>query len=301
MHRRLWPGLLCLALLFCWTAGGRSEDAAGAKHMLWKATAGKSIVYLFGTIHVGTADLYPLASVIEDSFKKSSVLVEEVAADDGPDSKTISNYVQQKGVYPFGDFLQNHLTDDTRTRLKQYVGANKLDANTIVHLKPWAVALLLMQTDTTSVGLDKEKGLDKHFLEEATRTRKPVMGLETGESQIKLFGELPAAMQEQLLLVTMLDSERERSQLGPMMTAWKTGDTDALFKLSYEEPLRLFPVLKPVLVKLYDERNDAMTQKIEAFLKTPKTYFVAVGAGHLVGERGIVGQLRAKNYKVEQL
>jgi hypothetical protein len=108
-------------------------------------------------------------------------------------------------------------------------------------------------------------------------------------------------MQEQLLLVVMLDSERERSQLGPMVTAWRTGDTDTLFKLSYEEPLRLFPTLKPVLAKLYDERNDAMTQKIEAFLKTSKTYFVAVGAGHLVGERGIVSQLRAKNYKAEQL
>jgi uncharacterized protein len=127
------------------------------------------------------------------------------------------------------------------------------------------------------------------------------MGLETGESQMQLFGGLSAAMQEQLLLVTMLDSERERSQLGPLMTAWKTGDSDTLFKLSYEEPLRLFPVLKPIIVKLYDERNDAMTQKIDAFLKTPKTYFVAVGAGHLVGERGIVSQLRARNYTVEQL
>ena len=43
-----------------------------------------------------------------------------------------------------------------------------------------------------------------------------------------------------------------------------------------------------------------MTRKIEAFLKTGKTYFVAVGAGHLVGERGIVNQLRRKNYRVEQ-
>jgi uncharacterized protein YbaP (TraB family) len=52
--------------------------------------------------------------------------------------------------------------------------------------------------------------------------------------------------------------------------------------------------------KIFYERNDAMTQKIEEFLQTDKTYFVAVGAGHLVGERGIVQQLRDKNYTVDQ-
>jgi hypothetical protein len=40
---------------------------------------------------------------------------------------------------------------------------------------------------------------------------------------------------------------------------------------------------------------------IEGFLKTPKTYLVAVRASHLVGERGIVSQLRAKHFTAEQL
>jgi len=52
---------------------------------------------------------------------------------------------------------------------------------------------------------------------------------------------------------------------------------------------------------MFDQRNDAMTQKIEAFLKMPKTMFVAVGAGHLTGERGILAQLRGKHYEIEQL
>ena len=44
-----------------------------------------------------------------------------------------------------------------------------------------------------------------------------------------------------------------------------------------------------------------MTAKIEHFLQTPNSYFVAVGAGHLVGDQGIVSQLQGKNFKVEQL
>ena len=52
---------------------------------------------------------------------------------------------------------------------------------------------------------------------------------------------------------------------------------------------------------MFDQRNDRMTQQIERFLQTRKTYFVAIGAGHLTGDRGILSQLRSKNYTVEQL
>jgi uncharacterized protein YbaP (TraB family) len=55
------------------------------------------------------------------------------------------------------------------------------------------------------------------------------------------------------------------------------------------------------MIKLLDDRNTAMTAKIEHFLQTPKSYFVAVGAGHLVGEQGILSQLQRKSFRVEQL
>jgi uncharacterized protein YbaP (TraB family) len=43
-----------------------------------------------------------------------------------------------------------------------------------------------------------------------------------------------------------------------------------------------------------------MVLKVEDFLKTNDTCFVVVGAGHLVGERGIVEMLKAGGYSVEQ-
>jgi uncharacterized protein YbaP (TraB family) len=64
---------------------------------------------------------------------------------------------------------------------------------------------------------------------------------------------------------------------------------------------REYPALASVFDKMFGQRNDAMTLKIEQFLQTPKTYFVAVGAGHLAGERGILNQLRGRHYDIEQL
>ena len=45
-----------------------------------------------------------------------------------------------------------------------------------------------------------------------------------------------------------------------------------------------------------------MTKKIEEYLTAKRTYFVVVGAGHLVGDKGIIELLKAKKkYKIDQL
>jgi uncharacterized protein YbaP (TraB family) len=44
-----------------------------------------------------------------------------------------------------------------------------------------------------------------------------------------------------------------------------------------------------------------MASKIEDFLRTKETYFEIVGAGDVVGNRGIIEILKGKGYIVEQL
>ena len=44
-----------------------------------------------------------------------------------------------------------------------------------------------------------------------------------------------------------------------------------------------------------------MADEIESFLDTGYSYFVVVGAGHLVGNKGIVELLKSRGYSVAQL
>ena len=82
--------------------------------------------------------------------------------------------------------------------------------------------------------------------------------------------------------------------------AWRAGDSDKLQEL-LTQTINDYPQLTSIMKRLLDDRNDAMAKQIEQFLSTNKTYFVAVGAGHMLGEHGIVSLLRAKQFKVEQL
>jgi uncharacterized protein YbaP (TraB family) len=83
---------------------------------------------------------------------------------------------------------------------------------------------------------------------------------------------------------------------------WKAGDAEELEQLLITKPLKERPELRGVFVKLFDERNAKMAAKIDALLRKPRqTQFVVVGAGHLIGDKGIVRLLEKKGYRVEQV
>ena len=52
---------------------------------------------------------------------------------------------------------------------------------------------------------------------------------------------------------------------------------------------------------MFFDRNVKMALKLEELLKTKQSYFVIVGAGHLVGKKGILKLLNKGDYVIRQL
>jgi uncharacterized protein YbaP (TraB family) len=302
-HHSIWR--ICLLLLFVCLAplARASEPAAeaGQKLFCWKVTGSEGgAVYLLGSIHVGRAEFYPLPAVIENSFKAADTLVTETDLTEPQGSSRLLKLLLEKGTYPRGDTVENHIGAETRAHLAHYVATSKELGSDYTHLKPWFLSIAIAIVEAKRAGLNTNEGIDRHFVDQATAMKKPIGTLETSEFQLELMNSFSDELQDQLLLAALLDTEKKPEVMGQLLQAWKSGNAEGLHETTTRY-LRDYPVLKPLFEKMFDQRNDAMTQKIEAFLKTPKTVFVAVGAGHLTGERGILAQLRAKNYEIEQL
>ena len=302
-HHGIWR--ICLLLLFVSLAplARASEPAAeaGQKLFCWKVTGSEGgAVYLLGTIHVGRAEFYPLPAVIENSFKATDTLVTETDLTEPQGSSRLLKLLLEKGTYPRGDSVENHIGQETRAHLAHYVATSKELGSDYTHLKPWFLSIAIAIVEAKRAGLNTNEGIDRHFVDQAVAMKKPIGTLETSEFQLELMNSFSDELQDQLLLAALLDTEKKPEVMGQLLQAWKSGNAEGLHETTTRY-LRDYPVLKPLFEKMFDQRNDAMTQKIEEFLKTPKTVFVAVGAGHLTGERGILAQLRAKNYEIEQL
>jgi uncharacterized protein YbaP (TraB family) len=104
--------LCCCALAEA--AAPAAEDGA-AKHLLWKVTGPKAVVYLLSTIHAGKADFYPLPSIIEDSFNKADTLIEEIDLSQPAEAARVERGLIEGGSYPNSDTITNHLSEVTRS------------------------------------------------------------------------------------------------------------------------------------------------------------------------------------------
>ena len=303
MRYRTFLQALAVVLMFGFSPLSRAaEPASDTAHKLffWKVTGSPGVVYLLGTIHVGKAELYPLAAIIESSFGQADVLVTEADLVEAQDPARLLKMLLQRGVYPIGDSVEKHIGEETRAHLTRYIETTKELAPSYTRLKPWFLSVAIAITEAKRMGFATSEGLDQHFVDEAVKMHKPIDTLETVESQLDLMNSFSDELQDQLLLAALLDAEHKSELVDRLLQAWKSGNLDAMAEttIRYADE---YPRLKPVFAKMFDQRNDGMTQKIEEFLQTSKTYFVAVGAGHLAGDRGILSQLRRKNYDVEQL
>jgi uncharacterized protein YbaP (TraB family) len=306
-----------VALLFCGATATRkppppkatAAPANSANLFLWKVTPKDAplgdaahTVYLLGSVHVGAPSFYPLPKEIEQAFGASKKLVVEVNTEQAGLAR-VQQLLMTKGMYPAGESLADHVAPDTLTKFRAFCTKNNLPPEVLERFRPWASAMTVTMTDVEKQGFRADLGIDDHFMKAAKKLRKPVLELESAEAQIELLAGLDGELQEQFLLGTLDETgDGGKAMMDESMKAWKAGDADRLKELMIDRPNREFPKMKPVTAKLLDDRNGPMAEKVEGFLKAGDgPYFVVVGAGHLVGARGLVEVLAKKGFDVNQL
>jgi uncharacterized protein YbaP (TraB family) len=269
--------------------------AADAKTFAWKVTGKGGVVYLVGSVHLLSKDFYPLDPAIDTAYKNADLLVEEVDLAEMLDPAAQLGYLS-RGMLPSSTPLEKVVSASTYALVTRRANDLGLPMEPLKLLKPWMVALMLVQMEWQKAGFDPELGLDKHFYDQAKADGKATQGLETAEYQISRLDGMPMDQQEHLLSESLKDLDAERANMARLVEAWRVGDAPAVERIVLSE-LKQEPLLYQ---RLLVERNRNWMPKIEALFARPRPALVIVGAAHLVGPDGLLGMLRAKGYTVEQ-
>ena len=273
---------------------------------LWKVApkAGRNFVYLLGSVHAATPDMYPLPDEIENAFAECRVLAVEVDLA-AQDQEALQELLLKKGVYGGDDSLERHLPRATYERVRKYCSANGFPAVVTDQLRPWALAALVIVLEAQKAGLKPELGIDQHFIdlakESTGKDKKEVIELESADEQLKLLASFPDRQQADFLDATLEGAGTTSQAVAKLLEAWKTGDAELMHKLTAADPVKKRPALRPVFQKLVDDRNVTMAKKVEEYLRSRKPHFVVVGAGHLSGPNSIPKLLGKRGYRVEQV
>ena len=70
--------VLCLAVAAASATAAAQTATVPGKSFLWKVQSGSKLVYLAGSVHALSADVYPLSPAFERAFADSDTLVEEI-------------------------------------------------------------------------------------------------------------------------------------------------------------------------------------------------------------------------------
>jgi uncharacterized protein YbaP (TraB family) len=261
-------------------------EAEGGKVLLWEVVGEKGKAYILGSMHFATKDMYPLNPAIEDAFAESSTLVVEVDIT-ATDQAEMQRKLLTEGAYTPGQDLTTNLPPDILEELKAFLLEREMRFEMLNPLKPWFVSIMLSAIELQRLGYQPEHGIDQYFLNRAKDQDKPIHSLETADFQIRMLSELSDELQQLFLVSTLRDNEQLAELIGTMATAWKEGDAETMEEIvqrSQREDERLEAVYEKVIY----QRNLTMTEKIRGLLVSGDTWFVVVGASHVVGERGIV-------------
>ena len=283
-------------LLFCLAAFlGLSAFAQSAKQdntLLWRISGNglKQPSYLFGTIHLLCSDDVQLSDSLKAAIKGSDRVYLELDMDNLIELISVVNKMKMNGDTTLADLL----TDEEYKKVKAFFSNQRslIPFSMLETYKPRLAASTLMQS---AIECENAIAMEQLIMQEAKRENKRIKGLETMAFQISIFDSIPYQVQAKQLVKYVDDfGKKDDTSFEELTKAYKDQELSKLEKLTLQEDSGMERFTE---IMLYN-RNEDWVKKLEK-LMTEQALVVAVGAGHLPGNRGVINLLRKAGYKVE--
>lgn len=296
----LLAGAALALLLACAAPAARPPADADFAPLLWRARApGGGVLYLLGSVHLGSERVLELGRSVEAAYARADELVVEVDLTRTSPLEMVQ-LTRDLGRLPPDRSLGDVLSPESHALLLEYLAEREFPVDQIEHFEPWLVTVTLAALELQGAGYQSELGVDQLFLGRAVASRKPIVGLETVESQLAMLDALPEPIQELMLLDVLVRQDRFREEAAGLMRAWERGDERELAELLFG-PQREYPELSAFYERVFFERNAAMEERLRALAADGRTRLVVLGAGHMVGPRGIPALLADRGFAVDRV
>ena len=278
--------------------GEAQSPVAFGKGLLWKivphpSQSGQvSPSYLFGTIHSGDPRVMQLPAEVQRRFNDSRRFCMEALLD-----PTGLAQLGQSLLYTDGHNLQTVIGTDLFSKVAPLMAERGVSQSVLPRYKPWAVFMMLsMPKANTNTGLF----LDMILYEMAKQQGKQVYGLETVAEQLAVFDNTPIPDQIVLLREAVGQYHSQEQGFADIMDRYLARDVAGIVSLSAKDT-PVTPAEQQIseafMKRLLEDRNVRMVNRLLPRLREGGA-FIAVGALHLPGKRGILQLLQDQGYQV---
>ena len=244
--------------------------------------------YIYGTIHIMPKKQFAISEAITTALKECESLVMEL--DINMDLKTKID-AAQRSMLPNEKTIADITSAENAQKIKQFcldsLHWKESKYVRMSRLTPFFLTSIILQD---LIGKSKSYELELNKL--AEKNKMTTLGLETIQMQMDLVNDVPYEEQIKLLLEGLTTNN---SEYNTMLNCYLKQDLNKLGELMNEADLS--PEFNAnFLVK----RNQNWIPQISKMVQE-KPIFIAVGAGHLPGEQGVLKLLQEAGYTVSPI
>lgn len=271
--------------------------------LLWKIS-GNGLTqpsYVIGTHHLAPLSIKDSITGLQKAMDETQQVYGELKMSDIQSPATMQ--MMQKMM-----MIESDATLTSLLSAEDYATANKfckenlmMDLSKAPKLKPaFLLNNVIVVAYIKQIGnFNPQEQLDTYFQTQASQKGKKVGGLETPEFQFNLlYNGYPLQRQAQLLMCTLNNIDDEVASLQKLTDAYMKQDLNATLKISEERKGNQCDPLPGEEDAMIYNRNATWAKELPEIMKTAPT-FIAVGALHLPGEKGLLNLLKKQGYKVE--
>lgn len=262
------------------------------QNLLWEISSPlkKEKSYLFGTIHLIEKEFFHFPDFLKEKINQSTNIIFETPY---PNSTNIRSLL----LIPNNENIFSYLNENEKNKILKWSTENlKMDENEFLenygNFKPF----VLFQTITQLPFLDNSVSYEQEIYKIVKNSSKKIEGLETVEEQIELLDKIPLEIQKKQLFFAIDSTAKNQTILREMQLAYKQQDLQKIEQwIKIESKTSHFSVDDFIF-----KRNKKWITKIVSNINTNST-FIAVGAGHLSGEEGLINLLKKEGFKLKSI
>ncbi len=259
--------------------------------LLWEVS-GKGLSkpsYLFGTFHLMCKEDMVFSKNFTNALSNANMLVMEMDLSDSKNTFGAMDFIQMKD----GESLSKLLSKKDYDRASKFFKDSlKMSLSFFDNMKPAFLQALFYPLMMTC----KQTGsLEEAIMLEAKKAKKQIKGLETIELQSALLDNVSYQEQAKSLMELIDDFQKQKVNFEQLLNSYRSQNAIEIIKL-----IETDPEFKNQKANLLDNRNMNWVNQFEQ-LMPQSSLFVAVGAGHLFGEQGLIQLLQKKGYHLQPI
>ena len=246
--------------------------------------------FLFGTFHLLCKDDIHFSPALKKAVQSSREIYMELDMDDPSTLMSGMLYMNMKD----GKKLSDLYTPAQYRRLQSYFSDTLgMPLFMLEHAKPYFLVALLYPK---MMNCDAPGGVEEELVALAREDKKEIQGLETMKFQASVFDSIPYEWQAKELLDNIDSFNIYKKEFTEMIRLYRDQDLDSMDNMvgSSEFGSGKYDDL------LLKDRNRNWVGQLDSIMHK-ESVFVAVGAGHLGSQDGLISLLRKKGYKVTPL